>query len=119
MATTRLVREAVKQIRDEERESLIALEKKHRDNAEFYRTQNKATVTISPMYAPYFGKTMVVTVNLVTVVVPCNGDPTTIPVMHATEVHRRMKAIDDRIVREQNMRSKSVEEQNPGAAIIV
>lgn len=63
--------------------------------AEVYRQEPKESVMIAPMYAPYFGKVMHVMVNGISIAVPCDGRPYDVPRTFASEVLRRINAIND------------------------
>lgn len=57
--------------------------------AQSLKEQDVVPVTISPLYKPYFGKVMTVTINGVSVTVPVDGKTYDIPVTFASEVNRR------------------------------
>ena len=63
--------------------------------AEVYRREPKKSVMVAPMYAPYFGKVMHVSINGCSIAVPCDGRPYDIPKTFAGEVYRRINAIND------------------------
>lgn len=63
--------------------------------AEEYRREPKKSVMVAPMYAPYFGKVMHVSINGCSIAVPCDGRPYDIPKTFAGEVFRRINAIND------------------------
>jgi hypothetical protein len=63
--------------------------------AEVYRREPKKSVMVAPMYAPYFGKVMHVSINGCSIAVPCDGRPYDIPETFAGEVFRRINAIND------------------------
>jgi hypothetical protein len=63
--------------------------------AEVYRREPKKSVMVAPMYAPYFGKVMHVSINGCSIAVPCDGRPYDIPKTFAGEVFRRINAIND------------------------
>lgn len=83
--------------------------------AKDYRNQEYVDVTISPTYAPYFGKVMVVELNGIKVSVACNGRTQKIPKSFAMEVRSRIFAVDQKIMRRQRMNNvKNNIENYPG-----
>lgn len=60
-----------------------------------YKAEPKVSVMIAPMYAPYFGRIMHVKINGISIAVPCNGKPYSIPETFAAEVARRLNAINE------------------------
>ena len=63
--------------------------------AEEYKREPKKSVMVAPMYAPYFGKVMHVSINGCSIAVPCDGRPYHIPETFAAEVFRRINAVND------------------------
>lgn len=63
--------------------------------AEVYKREPKVSVMVAPMYAPYFGKVMHIMINGISIAVPCDGRPYDIPKTFASEVFRRINAIND------------------------
>ena len=62
--------------------------------AERYKNEPKKGVVISPLYAPYFGARLSVTLNGILVVVPVDGQTHEIPQSFADEVKSRIMAVD-------------------------
>ena len=60
-----------------------------------YAAERKVSVMIAPMYASYFGKNMHVSVNGISVSVPCDGRPYTVPETFAALVQERLRAVND------------------------
>ena len=56
---------------------------------EKFRNEEKVPVSISPLYKPYFGKVMTVTINGISCAVPVDGKTYTIPKSFAEEVNVR------------------------------
>lgn len=60
-----------------------------------YSKEAKLSVMVAPMYAPYFGKVMHVSINGISIAIPCNGQPYSIPKTFAEEVYRRLRAVNE------------------------
>lgn len=92
------------------------LAEKQKEVLNTYQNSKYKTITIPPMYAPYFGNTMRVTINCITVTVRCNGTPHKVPLPHYKEIRGRMTARDN-IMRIQNNMSDAkgaIFERAPG-----
>ena len=50
---------------------------------------------VAPMYAPYFGRNMHVSINGISISVPCNGRPYQVPKSFAMMVQGRLQAINE------------------------
>lgn len=72
----------------------------HRNLHQFYMKQERRPVKVSPMYAPYFGNTMHVMLNGITVFVRCDGQVQNLPRDFADEVESRMAHIDVQLARQ-------------------
>lgn len=70
-------------------------DKKRKSLTQVYATEQKISVMVAPMYAAHFGKIMHVSINGISIAVPCNGKPYSIPKTFASEVHRRLRAINE------------------------
>lgn len=77
-----------------EANAMLEIEKKQKHLLEVYKTQEKHPVRIAPSYAKYFGKLMRVSINGISVTIPCDGNTYQLPLTFATEVERRMRAMD-------------------------
>lgn len=60
-----------------------------------YDQEERKTVMIAPMYEAYFGKRMHVSINGISVSVPCDGCPYTVPESFAAEVQSRLRNINE------------------------
>lgn len=56
---------------------------------EKFRKEEKVAVSISPLYKPYFGKVMTVTINGISCAVPVDGKTYLVPKSFAEEVNIR------------------------------
>lgn len=61
----------------------------------YYKGEKKVTTYLSPMYRPYFGNVMTVTINGVSIRFPVDGSKQEIPVTFADEIERRRRNIDN------------------------
>lgn len=86
-----------------EAQAMLELEKKQRSLLERYKAQPKVNVRVAPSYAKYFGKMMRVSINGISVTIPCNGQSVALPKTFATEVERRMAAMDKYENKQQRM----------------
>lgn len=68
-----------------------------------YRKQEKVKISIPPMYAPYFGNVMTVTINGISVRVKVDGSKQEVPQSFANEIERRRMAIDNQVNRQKKM----------------
>lgn len=62
--------------------------------AKHYREEEKVSVTISPLYKPYFGNCMTVSINGISVYVKVDGNAYKVPKTFADEISSRIMAID-------------------------
>ena len=65
--------------------------------AQQYREETKITVTGSPMYRPYFGNNMIISLNGIPVYVPLDGQQYAIPESFAAVFFERISSIDEQI----------------------
>lgn len=94
---------------------LHSVELKRRELVKHYKNEEKVSVTVSPMYRPYFGNTMTVAVNGITVFIPCDGKPYNLPKTHATLVMSRIARVDDMLTRAEKLQNvKANVESSPG-----
>jgi len=75
--------------------SLMDLDTRQRTLAQIYSAQKRYPVRVAPSYAKHFGNTMRVTINGIAIVIRCDGGTYEIPEEYATEVERRMRAVDE------------------------
>ena len=98
-----------------EADSVAQAEMKRRTLAAHYMNQDKVAVSISPLYKPYFGKVMTVTINGVSCAVPVDGKTYKIPRSFAEEVEARKYRQDELLEKKRNMSDvKNNFETSPG-----
>ena len=68
---------------------------KRKSLAREYNAEKKVTVMIAPMYEAYFGKRMHVSINGISISVPCDGRPYMIPDSFAALVQSRLRAVNE------------------------
>lgn len=96
-------------------QSLHAVEMKRRSLLKVYKSEDTIPVAISPLYKPYFGASMTVSVNGISIIIPCNGKAYHIPETHATEALGRIEKINLMIDRAKKLTDiKENAETTPG-----
>lgn len=88
------------------RESDLAVrtaEQERKALARQFKAQKTVPVQISPLYQPYFGKIMTVTINGTSVAVPCDGKTYNIPATFAEEVRVRIYKQDQLLMKKRRM----------------
>lgn len=81
----------------------------------FYREEEQVAVTIAPAYRAQLGSTAMISVNGISVHIPCNGRPYKINATHAAEVFETLSRIDKQTMRQGLMADvKSNDEGFPG-----
>ena len=55
-----------------------------------FKKQDTVPVQVSPLYQPYFGKVMTVTINGASIAIPCNGKTYQVPATFAEEIKVRI-----------------------------
>lgn len=81
-----------------------------------YKSEERVEIMIAPMYAPYFGNKMTVSINGISIIVPCDGKKVSVPSTFAAEINRRIYEVNRRVEREKGMADKAVYEDSPGEA---
>ena len=95
--------EPVKPVRHET-ESVQSIELRRRSLLREYKKEKKIPVNISPMYRKHFGNVMTVSIQGITVAIPCDGKTYKINKTHAIEAISRVRKIDNSITRKERMR---------------
>lgn len=95
--------------------SLQQTELRRRELVHVYKSQDKVAVSVSPLYKPYFGSSLTVSVNGIAIVIPCDGRTYMIPKTHAAEALGRIYKTDQIIEKKRRMKDVSSNfERNPG-----
>ena len=96
-------KKTVADIEKSTQQSVGQAEMKRRTLASYYRDQEKIAVSISPLYKPYFGKVMTVTINGISCAVPVDGKTYKIPKAFAQEVEARKFRQDQLLEKKKGM----------------
>ena len=70
-------------------------EKERKQLAKSMKEQDLVPVQVSPLYKPYFGRTMAVTINGASVYIPCDGKTYKVPKLFANEIKVRIANQDE------------------------
>ena len=93
----------------------MVLDMRQKSLVQAYTQEPKVSVRVAPSYAKYFGRIMRVSINGISVAVPCNGTTLSLPASFADEVMRRMAEMDKYELRASRMANASQNfETNPG-----
>ena len=76
-------------------------EKERKALAKSFREMEKVPIHISPLYKPYFGRVHTVTINGVSVAIPCDGKTYMVPKIFADEVRIRIFR-QDQLIQKKN-----------------
>lgn len=80
-----------------------------------YKDEAKVSIHLSPMYRPYMGNVLTMTINGITVAVPVDGKTYTVPKTFAEHIEARRIKIDNILKKTDNMANISGNfETNPG-----
>ena len=80
-----------------------------------YRNEDKVTVAVSPLYRPYFGNVMKVSINGISIYMPIDNTPHQIPKSFADEIYGRINAVDAIMKKQDRMANISANiESTPG-----
>lgn len=83
--------------------AVAAKEKDRKALAKSFRDQEKVPVQVSPLYMPYFGRVMTVTINGASVAIPCDGKTYMVPATFAEEVLIRLNNQDELIQKKRRL----------------
>lgn len=81
----------------------------------FYKNEKQVVTYISPMYRPYFGNVMTVTINGISIRFPVDGSKQSIPATFADEIERRRRNIDN--IEKKQKRMAAVKENEDKGSI--
>ena len=83
--------------------------------ASVYQSEPKRVVMIAPTYEAYFGARMHVSINGISISVPCDGRPYEIPDSFAAMVQFRLRGVNDQLTKQKRFSSVSTNsETSPG-----
>jgi hypothetical protein len=81
----------------------------------YYKDEKKVITYVSPMYRPYFGNVMTVTINGISIRFPVDGSKQEIPATFADEIERRRRNIDN--IEKKQKRMASIKENEDKGSI--
>ena len=80
----------------------------------YYKSEKQVITYVSPMYRPYLGNVMTVTINGISIRFPVDGSKQSIPATFADEIERRRRNIDN-IERKQKRMAAVKENEDKGS----
>ena len=86
-----------------EADGVAQAEMRRRTLVSKYNEEEKIPVSISPLYKPYFGKVMTVTINGISCAVPVDGKTYRLPRSFAQEVEARKFRQDELLEKKKGM----------------
>ena len=91
------------QVKMESDRAVRTAEQERKALARQLKEQEYESVQISPLYKPYFGNVMTVTLNGTSVAVPCDGKTYKVPASFAEEIACRIYKQDELLQKHQRM----------------
>ena len=93
----------------------VAAQTRRKEMLKAYREEEKVAVHISPMYRPYFGNVMIMTLNGFSIYVPVDGNAHKVPKTFAEHINARVAKVDSIIKKTDSMADIARNfESNPG-----
>lgn len=91
-------------------------EKERKTLARSFKELEFVPVSVSPLYMPYFGRVMTVTINGASVAIPCDGKTYSVPKIFADEIRVRISNQDELFAKHRKLGDVSNNfEASPGA----
>ncbi len=72
----------------------LELDRRQKNLVNVYKSEPQVAVSIAPSYAKYLGRSVRISINGVSVAVPCDGSSHKVPESFAAEIHARMQKIN-------------------------
>lgn len=95
-------------------------EKERKALVKSMQQQELVPVQVSPLYRPYFGRTMAVTINGASVYIPCDGRTYKVPKMFAEEIKIRISNQDELFAKKRRLSDvRNNFESSPGELPVV
>lgn len=82
---------------------IIQAPARRKELIKYYKSEKQVVTYISPMYRPYFGNVMTVTINGISIRFPVDGSKQEIPATFADEIERRRQNIDNILKKQKRM----------------
>lgn len=97
--------------------SVQARERDRKGLIKRFLDEPKVQVSVSPLYKPYFGSTVLVSIQGISVYVPANGKTYAIPKSFAGVLYESIAATDARIQKTQRMANVTENFENSAGAL--
>ena len=82
---------------------------------DYYMHEEKVERSLSPLYEPYLGKVIQISINGITIAFPVNGSTHKVPQSFADEIDSRRMAIDASLLKAKSMSNISANKESyPG-----
>lgn len=91
---------------------VLEVEKGRRSLGVKFRNEEKVPVKIPPLYKPYFGKVMTVSINGISCAIPVDGQVYKVPKSFAEEANIRMFRQDELIQKQEKLSDASKNRNN-------
>jgi len=90
------------------------------ENAAQLRAEEKVSISLAPMYRPYFGDVMSVFLNGLPIYLPIDGRSYQIPKSYAMIVQERRRRVDEHVMRSQRLADvQSNFERSAGELVLI
>ena len=92
-----------------------AADKVRKELLTVYKAEEKVERSLSPLYEPYLGKVIQISINGITIAFPVNGTTHKVPQSFADEIDSRRMAIDATLLKAKKMSNIAENHENfPG-----
>lgn len=116
MAATKSRQDSMKEIVEDARIEMATAEKRKHELHAGYCNEEKVSMYLAPLYKPYFGNVMRVSINGISIFFRVDGSTQQVPKTFADEITSRRLAVD--AINEKQTRMANIKENNessPGA----
>ena len=83
--------------------ALMSAESKRKELMGYYTSEEKEKIQVSPMYRPYFGNVMPVSLNGISIFFPINGTVHEVPKSFADVIQGRVYSIDQMLLKQKRL----------------
>lgn len=84
----------VQAVEQKSNKSLQSVELRRKSLANYYKNEELVSVRIPPLYKPFFGESMSISINGILVIIPCDGKAYKVGKTYACEAKARMQKQD-------------------------
>lgn len=102
-ATKTKAKAEAKAVVSKSNQELAKAQKLVQKNAKELKEQDQVTLSMAPMYRPYFGDVMTVSLNGLSIYFPLDGRGYKIPKAYAQIIQERRRRVDEHIMRTQRL----------------